>query len=607
MEDFRHYQRIYGEDMSRIYEDVIKEINSRLELVDIVSETVQLTRKGNRYWGLCPFHQEKTASFSVTPERNMFYCFGCHAGGDMISYIMKRENMEFREAVEYLANRAGVTVQQETPAERRKRDRAMGVLAANKAAAQFYNQLLLSAKGNKGLKYLQERQLSPDIVEKFSLGYAPDSWSTIEDYLFKKAFSQEQVKSTGLIKRSDHQQNRYYDLFRDRIIFPIHDQRGEVVGFGGRVLDGSLPKYLNTPETELFSKRKNLYGLYQARQAMRNLNQALVVEGYMDCLKLHQAGIENTVATLGTALTQDQARLLRRYVEEVVLLFDGDEAGQREALRAIEVLHAEGLKIWVVSLPGGKDPDEYLELYGKEEFLQYIQNSKVDYIEFKLNRYINSEVELNLEKRIRIISAVQKDIASLESELAKDYYTRMLSRRLQIEENLVRRELNKNGTGSPRLNKSGIFRDNTRYGKSSLEERLLVSMLKNPLIFEEIQRTVGLNIYRSIEYRQLIQSYAHLASQKNHSWEDLGSIARQKGFESAYARIMFLMEEEEELKLIEVQGIIRRIQMRRKQLRWHKLQERLHQMSEDADFDQLLRFILDVDSFINSTHKGVTS
>ncbi|MFY9322671.1 MAG: DNA primase, partial [Syntrophomonadaceae bacterium] len=437
--------------MSRIYEDVIKEINSRLELVDIVSETVQLTRKGNRYWGLCPFHQEKTASFSVTPERNMFYCFGCHAGGDMISYIMKRENMEFREAVEYLANRAGVTVQQETPAVRRKRDRAMGVLAANKAAAQFYNQLLLSAKGKKALKYLQERHLSPAIVEKFSLGYAPDSWNTIEDYLFKKAFSQEQVKSTGLIKRSDHQQNRYYDLFRDRIIFPIHDQRGEVVGFGGRVLDGSLPKYLNTPETELFSKRKNLYGLYQARQAMRNLNQALVVEGYMDCLKLHQAGIENTVATLGTALTQDQARLLRRFVEEVVLLFDGDDAGQREALRAIEVLHAEGLKIWVVSLPGGKDPDEYLDLYGKEEFLQYIQNSKVDYIEFKLNRYINSEVELNLEKRIRIISAGQKDIASLESELAKDYYTRMLSRRLQIEENLVRRELNKNGTGSPML------------------------------------------------------------------------------------------------------------------------------------------------------------
>lgn len=593
--------------MSRFNEEVIREINSRLELADIVAETVQLTRKGNRYWGLCPFHQEKTSSFSVTPDRNMFYCFGCHAGGDMITYIMKRDNMDFREAVEYLANRAGVTVQKESPAARRKQERARGVVAANLAAAQLYREILLSAKGKKGLEYLQERRLSPEIVEKFGLGFAPDTWNTIEDYLFKKAFSQEQVKSTGLIKRSD-QQNRYYDLFRNRVIFPIHDQRGEVIGFGGRVLDGSLPKYLNTPETELFSKRKNLYGLYQARQAMRNLNQALVVEGYMDCLKIHQAGIENTVATLGTAMTQEQARLLRRFVEEVVVLFDGDDAGQREALRAVEVLRAEGLKVWVVSLPGGKDPDDYLDLYGKEEFLQYIQNSKVDHIEFKLNRYIETETELNLDTRIRIIKAVQKDIASLESELEKDYYVRLLSRRLQVQENLIRRELNKGSSGrSSELNKSGILRDNTRYGKSSLEERLLVSMLKNTVIFEQVQETVGLNIFRNTQYRQMIHSYADLMPINDHSWDDLGNIARLEGFASAYARVSFLMEEEPGLKPVEVQGIIRRIQMRRRELRWQKLQERLNQISEDADFDQLLRFILDLDTFINPTHKGVTT
>jgi len=593
--------------MSRFNEEVIREINSRLELADIVAETVQLTRKGNRYWGLCPFHQEKTSSFSVTPDRNMFYCFGCHAGGDMITYIMKRDNMDFREAVEYLANRAGVTVQKESPAARRKQERARGVVAANLAAAQLYREILLSAKGKKGLEYLQERRLSPEIVEKFGLGFAPDNWNTIEDYLFKKAFSQEQVKSTGLIKRSD-QQNRYYDLFRNRVIFPIHDQRGEVIGFGGRVLDGSLPKYLNTPETELFSKRKNLYGLYQARQAMRNLNQALVVEGYMDCLKIHQAGIENTVATLGTAMTQEQARLLRRFVEEVVLLFDGDDAGQREALRAVEVLRTEGLRVWVVSLPGGKDPDDYLDLYGKEEFLQYIQNSKVDHIEFKLNRYIETETELNLDTRIRIIKAVQKDIASLESELEKDYYVRLLSRRLQVQENLIRRELNKGSSGrSSELNKSGILRDNTRYGKSSLEERLLVSMLKNTVIFEQVQETVGLNIFRNTQYRQMIHSYADLLPINDHSWDDLGNIARLEGFASAYARVSFLMEEEPGLKPVEVQGIIRRIQMRRRELRWQKLQERLNQISEDADFDQLLRFILDLDTFINPTHKGVTS
>jgi DNA primase len=264
--------------------------------------------------------------------------------------------------------------------------------------------------------------------------------------------------------------------------------------------------------------------------------------------------------------------------------------------------------VWVVSLPGGKDPDDYLDLYGKEEFLQYVQNSKLDHIEFKLNRYINSEAELNLDTRIRIIKTLQKDIASLESELEKDYYTRLLSRRLKVEENLVRRELNKGGSGrSSGLNKSGIFRDNTRYGKSSLEERLLVSMLKNPMIFEQIQGSVGLNIFQNTEYRQLIWSFADLMPINDHSWDELGNIARQEGFASAYARVSFLMEEEQGLKPVEVQGIIRRIQMRRREVRWHKLQERLNQMSEDADFDQLLRFILDLDTFINPTHKGVTS
>lgn len=593
--------------MARFYDDVLREIQTRIELVDIVSETVQLTRKGNRYWGLCPFHQEKTASFSVASDRNMFYCFGCHAGGDLVTYIMKRDQLDFREAIEYLAQRAGVQVRKETPENRRQQDRLRGILAANRAAADLYHQILLSPRGKPGLNYFNERKITSAALEKFNLGYAPDAWNTLEDYLFKKAFSEEQVKSTGLIKRSD-QQSRYYDLFRERVIFPIHDQRGEIVGFGGRVLDGSLPKYLNTPETELFSKRKNLYGLFQARQAMRSLNQALVVEGYMDCIKLHQAGIENAAASLGTALTQDQARLLRRFVEEVVVVFDGDEAGQNQALRAVQVLRAEGLKVWVLTLPMGKDPDEYLDLFGKEEFLQYIQNNKVDHIEFKLNRYINSESELNLDARVRIMKAVQDDIALLESELEKDYYIRLLSRRLQVQENIVRRELEKlHNRGKPTgLNKSGIFRDNTRYGNYSLEEKILVSMLKDPLVFEQIQESVGLNIFQQTEYRKLMQAYTNVMIRED-CFDVLGQIAREEGFGTAYARVMFLLEEEDGLNPVEIQGIIRRIQMRRKELRWQKLQERLSQMSEDADFDQLLRFILDLDIFINSTRKGVIS
>lgn len=592
--------------MARYYDEAMREIESRLNLLDIVSETVQLTRKGNRYWGLCPFHSEKTASFSVNTDRNMFYCFGCHAGGDLFGFIMKRDGLEFREAVEFLAQRAGVTVQKETPQSRRKQDKLQSVLSVNHAAAEHYNQVLASPRGKRGLDYLQGRSLSGEIISKFVLGYAPDAWNTLQDHLLKKAFNEEQLKLSGLIKRSE-QQARYYDLFRDRVIFPIHDGRGEIVGFGGRVLDSSLPKYLNTPETDIFSKRKNLYGLYQARSEMRRLNQALVVEGYMDCLKLHQYGIENAVASLGTALTQDQARLLRRFVEEVILLFDGDDAGQREAMRVLQILRAEGLKVWVVSLPGGKDPDEYLDLYGKEEFLQYIQNSKVDHIEFKLNRYINSEPELHLEAQVRVIKALQNDIAVLDSELEKDYYTRLISSRLRVEENLVRRELDKsrNSGQISGLNKSGIFRDNSKYGKSSLEEKILVAMLKDNQVFKQVQGSVGLNIFQNKEYRKLALAYAEIPPDDENYLETLGHIAREGEFTSAYARVMFLLEEDEVLKPVEISGIIRRIQMRRKEHRWQKLQERLTEMSDDADFDQLLRFILDLDIFINSTRKGV--
>lgn len=592
--------------MVRYYDDVLKEIEARVDLVDVVAETVQLTRKGNRYWGLCPFHQEKTSSFSVAADKNLFYCFGCHAGGDLVGYVMRRDGLGFREALEWLAQRAGVQIQQQTPQSRRKQEQTRGVLSVNDAAAKFYHQLLMSPRGTRGLDYLQQRQLSEATLQKFALGYAPDAWNSLEDYLFKRAFAEEQVKSSGLIKRND-EQSRYYDLFRDRVIFPIHNQRGEIVGFGGRVLNDNLPKYLNTPETEIFSKRRNLYGLFQARNAMRQLNQALVVEGYMDCLKLHQAGIEHAVASLGTALTQEQGRLLRRFVQEVILLFDGDEAGQREALRAVQVLRAEGLKVWVVSLPGGKDPDEYLDLYGKEEFLQYIQNSKLDYIEFKLNRYIISEPELHLDAQIRVIKALQEDIAALESELEKDYHIRGISRRLKLEENLVRRELEKprNHGASMGLNKNGIIRDNYRYGQSSLEEQILISMLKNPQIFEQIQKQVGLKIFQQTEYRKLAQAYASLLDNPDHRLDALGQFAREEGCDTAYARIMFLMEETEGLNPVEIQGIIRRIQIRRNQLRWQKLQDRLTRISEDADFDQLLRFILDLDIFINSTRKGV--
>jgi len=309
----------------------IRQIQSQLDIVELISESVQLSRKGNNYWGLCPFHGEKTASFSVSRDKQMFYCFGCHIGGNIFTFLMKRDGLEFREALEILAAKAGVDISR--PRDRGRIDQQKAIISINNAAAQFYHQKLLSAQGDDARSYLSKRGITQQTIETYRLGYAEDNWQELTNYLLGRGFNAEAIKSSGLVKRSDNQ-SRFYDLFRHRIIFPIMLYNQDVIGFGGRSLGDAMPKYLNTPETELFSKRKNLYGLAQAREAIRQNNNAFLVEGYMDCIKLQQTGIMNVVASLGTALTEEQARLLHRYTEKVTILYDGDEAGQNATLRA---------------------------------------------------------------------------------------------------------------------------------------------------------------------------------------------------------------------------------------------------------------------------------
>ena len=595
--------------MTRFYDDqVLREIESRIGILDVVGETVQLTRKGNRYWGVCPFHEEKTGSFCVTPEKNMFYCFGCHAGGDLFTFVMRRDNLDFKEAVALLATRAGVELKPLSPESRRQKDKLKRVTEVNQTASQYFMQALTSPQGEKALDYLLKRGITTETIQHFQIGYALPAWNSLEEFLLRKACSQEAVKFSGLIKRSE-QHDRYYDLFRDRIIFPIHNIQGDIVGFGGRVLDNSLPKYLNTPETEIFSKRKNLFGLLQAKDTIRQQNQLLLVEGYMDCIKLFQAGIHNSVASLGTALTVEQARLMKRYTEEVILLFDGDEAGQREALRAIEIMCAEGLKVWVVSLPGGKDPDEYLDLYGKEEFLRYIQNSKSDHIEFKINRYIDTEKELNLETRSRIIQAVKADIVELPGEIEKDYYTRLLAQKLNVGEYIIRQELkNERNSYKEGINKhkSEIIRDNIGYGNYSLEEKILVSMLKEQENFEQIRKTIGLEFFQNQDYKMLIKSYAGYLDAGEKGEQALNRMLRIQEPEPTLTRVLFLLDDEAAfLNSIEIQNFIRRVQMKRAENRYKKVMEQLNWLDEHGDFYSLLKFILDIETYLNHARKGV--
>lgn len=584
-------------------EQVVRDIESRINIVDIAAETIKLTRKGNRFWGLCPFHSEKTPSFTVSAERNMFYCFGCQSGGDLFSFVMKRDGLDFKEALQVLAARAGVELPEAKPS--RDKDKRKRFVELNRQAVNFFQKALADASGEAARMYLHKRGIAENTIKKFEIGFAPDSWNRLSEYLLQRGFTQEEISGVGLNKRSAEHQ-RYFDLFRNRIIFPIHSVNGEVVGFGGRVLDDGFPKYLNTAETDIFQKRRQLFGLFQARESIRSQHEAIVVEGYMDCIQLQQAGINNTVATLGTALTQEQARILLRYTERVLLVYDGDEAGQRQMERAVEVLSSEGLKVDVLTLPEGQDPDQFLARHGKEEFIKHIQNNRMNYLEYKVNRQILNHSVQDIDGKLAVIQAVKSDIQGLESELQKDYYCRLLARKLALEENVIYRELNraksgrwKDGTGG---NKSQLLRDNIIYGNYSNDEKILAAAIVFPAVYNKLKGSLGANWFDNQDYQDLLELYEK--EPDKHNMTTFRQEAEEKGLGSILARILLLGDSMGSFPEYEVDEFIYRIKRRGRQYRWSLLQRRLAKTREQGDFQALLGFILYLDTFLHHTQEG---
>ena len=350
----------------------LDDLRSRSDIVQIVSGYVSLKKSGRKYWGLCPFHGEKTASFSVDAEQQLYYCFGCKAGGTVINFIMEIERCSFHEAVEILADRAHIPLpEMENDADwEQRRTRRDRLLSANREAAHFYHDMLFQPGGAVSLAYLRKRGLSDAVIRKFGLGAAPDQWTALTDHLLAAGFTLEELSSVGLtvIRPSESGgKTRYFDMFRNRAIFPIIDMYKNVIAFGGRSLGNELPKYMNTSDTPVFNKRKNIYAANLLRQ-QRHLDHVVLVEGYMDVVSLSQFGIDGVCATLGTALTNDQARLLRRFAPEVWLAYDGDSAGQHAILRGLDILEEEGIPCRVLDFPGGLDPDEFIRRDGAEGF-----------------------------------------------------------------------------------------------------------------------------------------------------------------------------------------------------------------------------------------------
>ncbi len=400
-------------------EEVVEEVRSRSNIVDVISSYVSLKRSGSNLFGLCPFHSEKSPSFSVSPSKQIYYCFGCGAGGNVISFVMQYENYSFQEAVQYLADRAGITLPEpeEDPQARRMQDLRRRILEVNRMAAGFYYYQLRAKAGEDGMNYLRGRKLSDEIMKSFGLGYAGKYSNALYQYLKKKHVDDELLRESGLMVFDEKRGPS--DKFWNRVMFPITDVNNRVIGFGGRVMGDGKPKYLNSPETAVFDKGRNLYGLNFARTSRRK--EMIVCEGYMDVISMHQAGFTNAVASLGTALTTQHASLLKRYTEEVVLSYDSDDAGIRAALRAIPLLKGAGIRAKVLKLSPYKDPDEFIGALGTEAFEERIRNAQGSYF-FELEVMEKRYNMADPESKTAFFREVAEKIASFEQEIERENY-----------------------------------------------------------------------------------------------------------------------------------------------------------------------------------------
>ena len=410
---------LLGEEGSElpIPERFLDELLARTDIVDLVSESVRLTKKGNSYWGCCPFHSEKTPSFHVVPDRQMYKCFGCGKGGGAINYVMELENLPFREAVAYLAQRAGMEMPQlggDSPGgqERRKR-----ILEINRQAALAFHRWLKAPEGARGLEYLRKRGLSGRTITAFGLGFAPEGWDNLIRALGEQGYDKRDLLDAGLAV--NNKDGRIYDRFRNRVMFPIIDVRGNVIGFGGRVMDDSTPKYLNSPDTPVYNKSRNLFALNIARKS--KAGRVILTEGYMDTISLHQAGFDSAVASLGTALTEEHGQLLSRYFKEAIISYDGDGAGVAAAQRAIPLLEKAGLKVRVLRVTGAKDPDEFIKAYGRDAFARLLDQSEnqVDYRLDQLRQKFDLEDDA---QRVAFLQEAAQLVSALPSAVEREIY-----------------------------------------------------------------------------------------------------------------------------------------------------------------------------------------
>ena len=488
-------------------DDFVDKLRAQADIVSIVSEYVPLNKKGRNYWGCCPFHQEKTPSFSVAPDKGFFYCFGCQAGGDAFRFLMRVENIGFGDAVKLLAQKLNIPVpeRERTEAEKLREREREEILRANTLARDFFHAYLIkSPLGAAALSYLVERGLTVELIKDLKLGFAPEAWNMLSTALQKRGVISDTLVKAGLsVPRS---QEGVYDRFRNRIMFPIEDIRERVIGFGGRVMDASQPKYLNSPETLLFNKRTVLYNIPRAYRAIKEAGHAVVVEGYMDAIALASNGVPNVVASLGTAFTPEQSRLLLHYAPEIVFAYDSDAAGQNATMRALSIVRSSGAVVKVASFPDGKDPDEFVRKHGAEAVRNRI-TSATGLLDFQMSRVLGEADYSDLAGKVSVINRAVPYLAMSGSAVEVDAHIARLAERLGIDETSIRSEL-KRERGQKEAGRPTIVhvRRSADTKEVVAEEYVLRQTLEQPDRFADIEKSLTPELFQSGPRRNLAEA-----------------------------------------------------------------------------------------------------
>lgn len=544
-------------------DELVEEIREKNDIVSVIGEYVKLTRKGGSYFGLCPFHNEKTGSFSVSPGKQMYYCFGCHKGGNVFSFLMDYENYTFPEAVKVLGERVGVELPEIEYSEsaKRQKDEKTKLLEMYKAAAVFYYKMLHTNQGRIGYQYLKKRELTDETIKHFGLGFSTKFGKDLYHYLKQQGFSDQMMIEGGLVSHSE--KAGAYDRFWNRVMFPIMDANHKVIGFGGRVMGEGEPKYLNSPETKIFDKSRNLYGLNFARASRKD--HLIICEGYMDVIALHQAGFTQAVASLGTALTENQCRLLSRYTKKVLLTYDSDAAGTNAALRAIPMLKEAGLSVSVIDMKPYKDPDEFIKALGPEAFQERI-NQAVNSFLFEIGVIEKRYDFKDPESKTAFFKETARKLLEFREEIERNTYVEAVAERYRLPYEKLKKMVDTMGEAASMMPvrekpRSGVKRPQKEDGIVKAQKLLITWMISDDRLFEEISKWVSVSDFTNELYRTVVEMlYQQKAQGKIKPAEIMSHFAdseRQGEVASLFHTELKQIEKKEELEKALAETIIK--------------------------------------------------